>query len=482
MSHSETRASSTVGIIIKDSYHLTSLLGKGGMSSVYEAMQINLGRLVAVKVMAREMASHDEALIRFRREAEVTSRLGHPGIVNVFDFGVLEDGRPYIVMEHLKGQDLEQRLAQVRSLSLSETIRIMKQVSSALIAAHAKGIIHRDLKPANIFLHNLEGGVDFPKILDFGISKIKASTVKITHASVAMGTPFYMAPEQAMGKVDDIDHRTDQWAIACIVWELLSGKPPFVGEDVMSVLHQVVSVPPSASLSQVAGVPAGVEMMLRRALSKNQEDRYHSMDDFMAALEAAASDSAVRQPPAHMSTSRREPPSERTLTYGMRPDTKGSHLDDSIPALWTTVWSPWRLWLRRRWLPLTIVAGGVASIALLWLFARSGSAPSRDAMRTSRSAPRVQALTTPIPAPPRPEQAATLEIAAPVPTPPLGKSRARQPSTSIARQRSVRAQPSARPRPIPDPAVSPPATAPLRPAPQTAPKTITGRKNMIRDL
>jgi serine/threonine-protein kinase len=240
-----------VGAVLGDAYQLTRLVGQGGMGAVYEGTQLRLGRRVAVKVMARELAANPEALARFRREAEVTSQLGHPHIVQVFDFGTAPGGEPYLVMEFLEGEDLEKRLARVGRLGPGAASHIVKQIASALAATHAKGIVHRDLKPANVFVLAVEGETDFVKVVDFGISKVRAATTRLTAALAVMGTPNYMAPEQAAGRVDEIDHRTDQWALGCIAYELCAGRPPFIGEDVASLLYQVIHEAP-APLGQTA--------------------------------------------------------------------------------------------------------------------------------------------------------------------------------------------------------------------------------------
>ena len=212
-----------VGSVLGGSYRITRLIGQGGMGAVYEGVQARLERRVAVKLMARELSSNPEAIARFRREAEVTSQLGHPHIVQVFDFGQAPGGEPYIVMEYLEGEDLEKRIQRVGRLPLAAASHIVRQVASALSATHAKGIVHRDLKPANVFLLSVEGETDFVKVVDFGISKVRSASTKLTAALAVMGTPNYMAPEQAAGRVNDIDARTDQWALACIAYELVAG-------------------------------------------------------------------------------------------------------------------------------------------------------------------------------------------------------------------------------------------------------------------
>jgi serine/threonine protein kinase len=285
MPEGEHSARAQVGTVLEGAYRLTRLIGEGGMGAVYQALHLRLDKKVAVKVMARELAASDEALARFRREVQVTSKLAHPHIVQVSDFGVAPAGEPFLVMEHLEGEDLADRLNRVGRLPLATAVSIVNQVSSALAATHAKGIVHRDLKPENLFLLRVEGVTDFVKVVDFGISKVKASNEKLTRASVMMGTPAYMAPEQATGRVDDIDHRTDQWALACIAWEMLSGEEPFVGKDTPTLLYNITHGELGAL--KAPGVPPELEGVLRRALSKRQGDRYPTIAAFSRAFGAA---------------------------------------------------------------------------------------------------------------------------------------------------------------------------------------------------
>ena len=287
-----------VGTVLGGAYKITRLIGQGGMGAVYEGVQLRLERRVAIKLMARELSANPEAIARFRREAEVTSQLGHPHIVQVFDFGEAPTGEPYLVMEFLEGEDLEKRLARIGKMSAPAASHIIRQVASALSATHAKGIVHRDLKPANVFLLSVEGETDFVKVVDFGISKVRAAGTKLTAALAVMGTPNYMAPEQAEGRIDEIDHRTDQWALACIAYELVAGRPPFVGENVASLLYQVIHQAPSPLANMNPGLPSQVEDVLRRALSKTQIGRFATMTEFSRAFEGAASGKAAAVAPA----------------------------------------------------------------------------------------------------------------------------------------------------------------------------------------
>ena len=202
-----------VGSVLEGAYRITRLIGEGGMGAVYEAVQLRLNKRVAVKLMARDLAANREALARFHREAEITSHLGHPHLVTVLDFGQAESGEPYLVMEYLEGEDLEHRLRRVGRMPIEAVVHVVRQVASALGAAHDQGVVHRDLKPGNVFLLQIPGEPDFVKVLDFGISKMKAARTQLTNASAVMGTPNYMSPEQATGMVEEIDHHVDQWAL-----------------------------------------------------------------------------------------------------------------------------------------------------------------------------------------------------------------------------------------------------------------------------
>jgi serine/threonine-protein kinase len=222
----------------------------------------------------------------------------------VFDFGTTPSGASYLVMEYLEGEDLDHRLRRTGQQSLVDTIHVVKQVASALAATHGKGVVHRDLKPANLFVLEVEGETDFVKVVDFGISKVRAATTKLTGASAVMGTPNYMSPEQARGQIDEIDHRTDQWSLACIAYEMLTGRGPFVGDSAVSLLYQVIHEEPPSIAKRAPGVPPDVEKVVRRGLAKDMNDRYPTITAFARALEAAGS--GAKQP-ADAKASKRAP-------------------------------------------------------------------------------------------------------------------------------------------------------------------------------
>jgi eukaryotic-like serine/threonine-protein kinase len=276
-----------VGTVIDGAYRLTRLISKGGMGMVYEAIQLRLNRRVAVKVMVLELTENETAMARFKREVKVTSQLAHPNVVQLLDHGTTPSGQPYLVTEFLEGEDLEQRLDRVSLMRISTALPILRQVVSALAAIHAKGIIHRDLKPANVLLLQIDGAQDFVKVVDFGISKVRTSDTKLTKAATMIGTPEYMSPEQALGRVDEVDHRSDQWALGCMVWRMLSGCPPFSGSHLEQLLERVVGDEPPRLRDLAPHIPAPVEKVLRRALAKRQSQRFPTVMAFLRAFEAA---------------------------------------------------------------------------------------------------------------------------------------------------------------------------------------------------
>jgi serine/threonine-protein kinase len=275
-----------VGSIIAETYKITSQLGVGGMGSVWAAEHLRLpGKLVAVKVLHVALAS-GEILLRFRREAEIASRIGHPNIVEVLDFNTLPSGEPFLVMELLAGESLAARLRRGR-LAEKAALDIARQIGSALYAAHRMNVVHRDLKPDNIFLcpRDVDGELrDHVKVLDFGISKIRNSQTVVTQDAAIMGTPYYMSPEQASGKNQEIDGRADIFALGAIVFEMLSGTTAFPGESLPQVIYQVV-FEPHPSLAQIAPTASPrVVAAVDRALAKKAVDRFADMAEFVEAL------------------------------------------------------------------------------------------------------------------------------------------------------------------------------------------------------
>jgi serine/threonine-protein kinase len=261
------------------------------MGTVWEAHHKRLpGKRVAIKILQSSIADDPETLARFRREAEIACRLGHPNIVEVHDFNKLdgdsaETGSPYLVLELLDGTSLDERLRQ-GPLSVQESLPIVRQIASALQCAHDQGVVHRDLKPQNVFLVPSPTGDGPPivKILDFGISKIRGSQTLKTHDNTLLGTPQYMAPEQATGDHDRVDGRTDEFAFGAMVYEMLSGVPAFGGQNIPEVVYKVVHGEPRPIGELVPGVGEAQASAVHRALSKNRDDRFADVTAFAEAF------------------------------------------------------------------------------------------------------------------------------------------------------------------------------------------------------
>jgi eukaryotic-like serine/threonine-protein kinase len=274
------------GSILGETYELIELLGRGGMGVVWTARHLRLPKQVALKLLTPAAQASEVTVARFRREAEIASRLGHPHIVEVLDFNVLPDGVAYIVMELLKGEDLRRRLSR-GPLPAEQALTVLLQVASALQAAHQAGVVHRDLKPENIFL-TMRPGAFGPelcvKVLDFGISKIQSAQTLLTQDDAMIGTPAYMSPEQAAGKSADVDGRSDLFALATIGYEMLSGRCPFAGSSLAEVVHKVV-FEEAPSLQQLApSVPEPVSRAIDRGMAKDRQRRFPDVGAFVSAI------------------------------------------------------------------------------------------------------------------------------------------------------------------------------------------------------
>ena len=233
-----------IGRVLGQAYVLLEKVGTGGMGAVYRAEQRTLGRTVAVKVIHAHLLHDPGVGDRFFNEAHAASRLSHPHLVSVIDFGKTEDGLPYLVMEYLRGRDLRSLLQEEGPLELSRALTIFQQVLEALAEAHALGVVHRDLKPANIVVEQTRAGCDFVKVVDFGLAKIihGSSERALVTGDLVRGTPCYMAPEQAMGGA--IDPRTDIYAAGVTLFELLTGRPPFEARSPMELMLDHLNTAP----------------------------------------------------------------------------------------------------------------------------------------------------------------------------------------------------------------------------------------------
>ncbi len=278
------------GTLVAGKYRLERLLGRGGMGSVWEGVHTSLGTKVAVKFIETEFANHAEIRDRFFNEAFAAARLQSKHIVQVYDHGVDDGGRPYIVMEFLSGEPLDERLVREGTLSLADAANVIRQVARAVKKAHESGIIHRDLKPENVFLvWDEEDKRDLVKVVDFGIAKFTEGSgiSSATRTGAVLGTPHFMSPEQARG-LKDIDARSDVWSIGVIAYRAVTGALPFDGEAVGDLLVKICTVEPKPPSEHVP-VPPSFDEWMRRSLCKDVDERYSSVDEQARALSEIAS-------------------------------------------------------------------------------------------------------------------------------------------------------------------------------------------------
>jgi tRNA A-37 threonylcarbamoyl transferase component Bud32 len=282
-------SSGLIGLILGDRYRLLSLIGEGGMGTVYLAEHVALGKRVAVKVLRPEYSRDDELVRRFEQEARAASQIGHENIVDVVDFGRTPGGSLYFAMEALEGESLARLIQRQGALPVGRALLVLAQICRALGAAHARGVVHRDLKPENVHLVRRDDGADLVKVLDFGISKTHGvpDGGRITRAGSIIGTPEYMAPEQAMAAA--VDHRCDVYAFGVLAYEMLTGTLPFQGETPLATLLKHQSEPPEPPSRRRPDLPPETEAMVLRALVKRPEGRQQDMGEVAADLSRALS-------------------------------------------------------------------------------------------------------------------------------------------------------------------------------------------------
>jgi serine/threonine-protein kinase len=249
-------------------YRVDSVLGSGGMGIVFKGQQPLIKKTVAIKVLKRQLASEPSWGSRLLDEARAANAIHHPGIVNAIAFGQAPDGRPYLVMDYLEGESLQARLAERGRLSVLDTLRLLSDVLAPLEAAHAAGVIHRDLKPGNVFLQRLPDGKDFPRLLDFGLARHVDSTGR---GSGIVGTPTYMAPEQA--KDGDQTPAIDLYAVGCMAYELLAGRPPFEAPTAWGLIELHLSKAPTPLTQLVLDLDDEVAGLVHELLDKDPAKR-----------------------------------------------------------------------------------------------------------------------------------------------------------------------------------------------------------------
>jgi serine/threonine protein kinase len=282
------------GDILDGKYRVDRVLGSGGMGVVIAAHHLGLDQKVAIKLLLPEVLDDPEAAARFEREARAAAKIKGEHIARVMDVGTLENGSPYMVMEHLEGEDLAARLRREGRLAIDHAVELILQTCEVLAEAHGLGIVHRDLKPANLFcLSGPEGDVSI-KVLDFGISKVtgpNTSHTTITKTSTLMGSPTYMSPEQ-IHSARRVDARTDIWSIGIILYELLTGKLPFDGESVPEICLKVTKRSPPPIRRFRAETPSALEAAISKCLEKDRTKRFGSIADLSIALAPFGADKA----------------------------------------------------------------------------------------------------------------------------------------------------------------------------------------------
>jgi serine/threonine-protein kinase len=404
-------------------YRLESLLGRGGMADVWRAADVKLARTVAVKVIHASYARDPQFAERFLREARVVASLEHPNILPVYDFGD-EDGIPFLVMPHLPGGTLRDRLRGAPA-PLGLAAGWIRQLADALDAAHAAGVLHRDVKPANVLI----GKDDRLFLADFGIAKMVETMTGLTATGVVVGTPLYMAPEQAQGQ--PASPATDRYALAVVVYEILAGRPPFEGDNPLSLMHQHVSTPAPALSSRVGGLPAGLDGVLAAALSKDPAARPPTCRALADAVSAFLPTGAMPVAgPAAWGT----PPAGTTAPTVIRTPPAGR--PPSLTSAATALTSVRR---SRRGIAWGVAAGAVAlaGLALVWTGRWNGGKPAAAAPTPApTTAPTPAPTAAPTPAPTQP----------PTPAPP-----ARPPAAAIQAPKAGTSAPAPPAAPVPHP-------------------------------
>jgi serine/threonine-protein kinase len=305
-----------VGVVLSGRYLIERLIGEGGMGAVYQAEHTHMRKRMAVKVLHPEMSRMPEVVARFEREAMAAAHIDHPNVASATDFGKLEDGSFFLVLEFVEGQSLRDAMAGGQ-LELGRAIHIARQIASGLARAHALGIVHRDLKPENVMLVSRDGDPDFVKVLDFGIAKVPVGDIVgeqkepgqvLTQLGMVYGTPEYMAPEQALGQA--VDPRADLYALGVMTFEMLVGKRPYDHESKVALLgmHVTAPIPSMAARAPDANIPTEIDAIVMRLLSKEAGARFVDARELVEALDTLAiqlaAEGRIAEPAVPMSISR----------------------------------------------------------------------------------------------------------------------------------------------------------------------------------
>jgi eukaryotic-like serine/threonine-protein kinase len=324
----------SVGTVLAKKYRVERLIGEGGTGLVVGATHLQLEQKVAIKVLRTALAS-DEIRLRFEREARAIAQISSEHVVLVLDVGTLDDGSPFMVMEHLEGKDLARMLKESGPLSVEDAVDCMLQVCEALEEAHANGIVHRDLKPANLFVTRRDDGAPHIKVVDFGISKILDSKVRggneVTSAFAVLGSPRYMAPEQVRNS-KEVDGRADLWSVGTVLFQLITGKHAFDAESNVAASLKVLTAEPAKLRDYAPKAPPALELVVSRCLEKDVENRWSSAGELARALEPFASD-RIRESIAQMREAREAPSLNIALSVSSTSEHPPPVTRSSIPPM-----------------------------------------------------------------------------------------------------------------------------------------------------
>jgi eukaryotic-like serine/threonine-protein kinase len=414
------RADAMLGRVLDGRWKIIDLIGAGGMGAVYRAEHTTIGKSMAVKVLHPRLGTKGDWAKRFEREAQVGGKIGHPNCVAVSDFGTLEDGSFYLVMELLQGESLGDILDREAPLPWRRALHITRHVLRGLGHAHEHGVVHRDIKPDNVFLARHDDDPDFAKILDFGIAKLVGEGgTTITQAGITVGTPAYLSPEQAFG--GELDGRSDLYSLSVVLYEMLVGRTPFGDRDMVAMLtaHAVADPPAMAEVAPDAAVPPPVEALVRQGLAKQPGDRFQTATEYVARIDdllgRVPTTSGVHSAPypsgVHSSAQTPLPYTPAPMAAIAPPLVSGTH-----PMM-----LPPRPWKRTA----GYVAGAVLVVGLVAALASRGGepakapgpAPAKTSPKATKPAPKPPAPKPPEPTPPKPadpEPAATAPADGPI--------------------------------------------------------------------
>jgi serine/threonine protein kinase len=434
------------GAVIDGKYRVDRVIGRGGVGLVVAATHLEMAQRVAIKMIRDDIPMQRELLDRFQREARAAAMIRSEHVARVLDVGRLPTGRPYIVMEYLEGEDLEQVVSR-GPLHVTSAVDFALQACEALAEAHRAGIIHRDLKPANLFLTRRSDGAPLIKLLDFGISKIQPLTAIRESRSVEttsiMGSPGYMAPEQ-MKSTRDVDARADVWSLGAVLYEIVVGRPAFEGSSMLEILNAIAACNPVPPSTLQPGVPPALDLVIRQCLTTDPELRYPGVAELAMALQPFASPAAAVLADRALRISR-EP------LVALEEPQFAAFRSDPRPSALTVITPARRRMSRLRAAVVGLGLLGVAGIAVALFALRSpgASLPNGSGSALAASPPEAPASVAPVstvPPPPAPSTPAT--AASPLPSAPSATASAAagtKPATAAPRRATRPSAPASRP-------------------------------------